>query len=250
MTNEIDITFIMRHADMFPLERLSTPINVLGAGATGSQAIVQLVKLGFSRIHVWDADKVEPHNLSTTVYGRHDIGRDKVQALHDIVDRLTGGATKLAYTPRFFTEADALPMGVMVTAVDTMAARLLVHDKIRAVRAGVPVPLIVDPRSGAEEFEIHAVSPWSDAELAAWRATIKNDEDVRPLPCMASSTPYTAAFAGASVCQTIADYIRLPDAGIRRAILTRWDIRERHMSARVIRQDSIMYGEPQWEVTK
>lgn len=247
-----DIGHILRHADIYPLDMLRTSITVLGAGATGSHAVNLLVRLGFTNIHVWDEDTVERHNLSTTIYGEMDVGKRKVEALHDIVSAMTDKRVLVGYTPRFFTPDDPLSYGVWVVAVDSMAARKLIYDKlVEDQRTFAPkVKLLVDPRSGAEQFELHAVRPERPEELAAWAASLRDDKDVPPLPCMASSTPFTAAMAGAAVCQAVADFIRRPTEGEpERAQVTRWDLRRRELTTRLhhVGQSQPMFSMMMWD---
>jgi len=69
-------------------------ILVAGAGALGSQIAFWLARPGV-RLYIWDDDRVEPHNVGTTVYYEHHVGRSKAISLCGIV--LRRGGTVLGY---------------------------------------------------------------------------------------------------------------------------------------------------------
>src|SRR5215813_5940026 len=86
--NNVDIT---RHVEVFSRDAFGNKrIDVIGAGATGSRIVLSLAKLGLENIHVWDFDTVEGHNIANQAYGMGDIGKLKVDALHDLVKAQTG----------------------------------------------------------------------------------------------------------------------------------------------------------------
>ena len=72
-----------RHSliDWFSQETLSgTKAIVIGAGAVGNEVIKNLALLGVGRIHVFDFDTIEEHNLTRTVLFREEhIGRSKAE---------------------------------------------------------------------------------------------------------------------------------------------------------------------------
>lgn len=63
----------------------SFKLTVCGAGAIGSNLVLNLSKQGFKDFLVVDFDRVEEHNIGTQTYGPRDVGRTKVSALRDIV---------------------------------------------------------------------------------------------------------------------------------------------------------------------
>jgi molybdopterin/thiamine biosynthesis adenylyltransferase len=78
------------------LPNLTDPhVLLVGAGSVGSNAAEMLVRSGVRRLTVVDFDKVEPANMSRTVYSGADPGRLKVEALSD---RLTSIAPDVELT--------------------------------------------------------------------------------------------------------------------------------------------------------
>lgn len=61
---------------------MTKKIGVVGCGGTGSYLIPVLTKLASDcEIHVFDGDKLEPHNLDRQLFSRNMIGRNKAVAL-------------------------------------------------------------------------------------------------------------------------------------------------------------------------
>ena len=55
--------------------------HILGCGAIGSSAAVQLCRMGADVFNIYDFDKVEEVNIGVSEYIQADIGRPKVKAL-------------------------------------------------------------------------------------------------------------------------------------------------------------------------
>ena len=69
----------------------SLRIGIVGVGSVGCLVAESLARMGVRRIALFDADRVEPHNLDRLLYGsRRDVGRYKVLLA---ADRLRRSAT-------------------------------------------------------------------------------------------------------------------------------------------------------------
>lgn len=62
-------------------EKVHGRIHVIGCGAIGSTVGELLAKAGFTKITLYDFDKVESHNIANQMYTENDIGKFKVDAL-------------------------------------------------------------------------------------------------------------------------------------------------------------------------
>ncbi len=70
-----------RQESLVPRERLTgLQASIIGVGAIGRQAALQLAALGVPKLQLVDFDKVEPTNVTTQGYLNEDIGRAKVDA--------------------------------------------------------------------------------------------------------------------------------------------------------------------------
>ena len=62
-------------------------VFVCGAGALGSNLVVNLARTGFEKIAVIDKDRVEEQNLGTQAYSIDDVGGLKAQLLRNLIYR-------------------------------------------------------------------------------------------------------------------------------------------------------------------
>jgi len=79
----------MNQIDLFNPINQKLKIIILGAGSLGSFICLNLAKLGFDNIDVWDYDIVECQNIPNQFYKLKDIDKFKVEALKEIVKEFT-----------------------------------------------------------------------------------------------------------------------------------------------------------------
>lgn len=70
--------------EFFQPEMCRERIHIIGCGAIGSNVASQLVRLGLTKITLYDMDVVSEHNIANQLYRHADVGRAKVDALRDI----------------------------------------------------------------------------------------------------------------------------------------------------------------------
>lgn len=63
-------------------------IGILGAGGIGSNVAVNLVRSGVSNLKIVDFDKIDLSNLNRQFYFYDQIGRSKVEALKENLERI------------------------------------------------------------------------------------------------------------------------------------------------------------------
>lgn len=62
-------------------DKVRDRIHVIGVGAIGSTICELLAKGGFTKITIYDFDRVEAHNIANQMYTEEDIGMEKVDAI-------------------------------------------------------------------------------------------------------------------------------------------------------------------------
>jgi molybdopterin/thiamine biosynthesis adenylyltransferase len=109
-------------------------LTLCGAGALGSHLADNLARQGFAALRVIDRDRVEEHNVGTSLYGRGDVGVWKVEALRNRLFR--GAGVEVEAVVRELTADNAGRLlkdaGLVIDAFDNSAARLLVQQQCRA----------------------------------------------------------------------------------------------------------------------
>ncbi len=189
---------LYRQQDLIEPDQLDLPITVVGCGGIGSFVVLALAKMGCRAISVWDDDRVEPHNIPNQAYRVADVRRLKVEALADLVRDVAG--VPLAIHAERVREQRL--QGLVVSAVDTMAARREIW--LRAVRHRAAVPLYLDARMGAEVARILTVRPADPDDIRRYEATLYDDLEAVVLPCSAQAIVYT----GFSIAALVAGQIK------------------------------------------
>jgi hypothetical protein len=178
------------------------PLTFIGAGGIGGSALPTLATMGFDDITVFDPDLVEPRNMaSTTLYGPDDLYQRKVDVVQRELTRL--GASVTTRFERF--EGGDLD-GIVISGVDTMAARRQIWD---AVKRNPGVSLYLDGRIGGEIWTLIALEPFR-TETAEWyqEQMLFSDEQAAPLPCTRRGIAYAGVALGAEMASIIAAYSR------------------------------------------
>jgi molybdopterin/thiamine biosynthesis adenylyltransferase len=174
-----------RQADLVRPEDLDFPVVVIGAGGIGSPTTLILAKMGCRRITAFDPDIIEAHNLPNQLYRPVDLGLPKSIALRSIVEELTG----VTIDANVSEAPDPLPQGVVVTTVDSMAARQRIWATVK--RSGRMAPLYLEARMGGEVGRVYAVIPSDPDHVAAYEQTLYDDEASDPDPCSNQAIIYS-----------------------------------------------------------
>ena len=130
------------------------------------------------------------------------MGRPKVEALRDLLADMAG-VTAEARVERVSDEVRL--HGVVVSAVDSMAARRAVWRGLR-YRAGVP--LYVDARMGAEVCRVLSVRPADPDDVRAYDASLYDDAAASEEPCTARAIVYTTLGVAALVANQVKRFAR------------------------------------------
>lgn len=171
---------LIRQSAIVPESILAQPITVIGCGAVGSYTILQLAKMGFSNITVWDFDKVSIENMSCQNFGRHQIGRAKVHALESTVLEWAGIQIK-THNKKW---VGSRLTGLVLACADSMAVRRQIFEHCRDTKLKM-----IDSRMGAEQIMLYTIDPQYDDW---YERTLYSDDDAVQLPCTAKATAYCA----------------------------------------------------------
>jgi molybdopterin/thiamine biosynthesis adenylyltransferase len=187
------------------MDILGTPVTIIGAGAIGGWTTLALAKMGFTDLTVWDGDKVDVVNLNSQFYRFKDVGRNKVDALKDLVKEFTG--VDISENSRHY--GSGIFSGVVVSAVDSMAARSTIWQNHREVSPHTKA--IIDPRMGAQEALLYVIDPRVRADIEAYEKTLYSDSQAVQERCTAKATIYTANLLSGMVVKAIKDLLTQPD---------------------------------------
>lgn len=187
------------HRSVFdPAEFGDRRIDVIGAGAAGSRIVLELARLGAENIHVWDFDHVELKNVSNQEYWLEHVGRLKVDALAELVERVTG-LTIQTHAERVDGTQELGDVVFLLT--DTMASRKEIWEG--AIRYKTNVKIMIETRMGVQSFYVYLVNPLNRKHIKDWESTLFEDEDGEESACgtRTSVGPTAGAMANRAVWQ-------------------------------------------------
>jgi hypothetical protein len=192
----------MNHAHQAKLfdPKFARPVTLLGAGSVGSWCALLLAKIGVTDIRVYDEDSVGSHNVPMSLYGIDDVGKHKVDALHERILRDTGIA--ITAHARMY-EGESLANTSVIAAVDTMAARRLAWKQAKD-RASVD--LFCDTRLDAAFIDVLAVDPSNPAEQAEYEKLDFADEEALVQICGLHGIAYASVRAAGIVAANLTQY--------------------------------------------
>lgn len=174
----------MRHESIFNPYEFNEQIHVIGCGATGSKIIKQLADLGIDKkIHIWDFDKVEEHNLCNQEFSLKHIGMNKAEAMADIVKEKTG-VTVFAHPEK--VENQRLK-GIVFLLVDTMSGRREIFEN--CIQYNEAISLVIETRMSVHYFDIFLFDPMNLEHAEKWENTLVSDDIITDVsPCGTSIT--------------------------------------------------------------
>ena len=145
--------------EFFDPSTVKYAIHIVGVGAIGSTLLRQLVRTGVTRIHIWDFDRVEGHNIANQQYNHADIGKAKVDAAEQMARAINPDILILQHGK---WEGEPLH-GYIFLAVDSIELR---HAIVLRNKFNPGVIFISDFRMSVESAQIYA---------ADWRSMHSRD---------------------------------------------------------------------------
>ena len=172
----------LRNKDLIN-QSLLDEVTIIGAGGIASALVTILAQMGFKKFHIWDDDKLEEHNISTTAYPESHIGLHKVVCARRNIHVFNKEA-KVDMYDRKWEPGDYLSDIVLLTP-DNMETRLDVHmdwKRNNNRRA------LIDMRMGALTMEVISVDKDNDNFGKTWQPSNKISDEA----CTAKHTIFTA----------------------------------------------------------
>ena len=181
----------LRNKDLITQDKLDE-ITIIGAGGIGSALCHQSSIMGFPKFIIWDDDKIEEHNRSSTMYKASSVGTTKVDEAETVIKMYSPDAEVVKENRKWQPEH---PLGNKVfICTDNMEIRKFIYEswigKPELERAN---GFLIDMRMSALTMEILAVRNDHDNFMAHWQPSDQIDDD----PCTMKYTIFnTGIVAG------------------------------------------------------
>ena len=173
-----NISFL-RHAGWFGPEDATT-LNIIGVGATGSYIGLTAAKMGFHSFRVWDPDLVESHNLPNQIYDADHVGKKKVEAFKEVLQRFNPSIKVDTHDYYFSSNHKDLLDGPLVLTVDTMSARKEIYETFKN---NWKVDKVFETRLGFDFGELNIIDNMDLSSNKNWFSSLRDDKDLPEGPC-------------------------------------------------------------------
>lgn len=172
-------------------------VVVVGVGAVGRQAAIQLASMGIGRIRIVDFDTVSVVNLGPQGWLEGDVGKPKVEALLALLSQINSTCKVEAVNGKF-EPAHLEGADYVLACVDNMEVR---KEIVEAAASTLGVVLVVDSRMGLEINRTYHI--FDTESRAEWAKSWFPQAEAHEAPCGMKATVYCASAAGALACTAV-----------------------------------------------
>jgi len=181
-------------------------VTVIGVGAVGRQIALQLASIGVQHMTLIDHDLVEDTNIVTQGYFVTDVGKHKVNALSDTLERINPDIDLTTYGLRY---ARGIPTGeVVFCAVDSIDARSEIWAALTSVDRPSGMRFWADTRMLGETIRIMTADADKPGSYEAYARTLFVQADAQVGRCTARSTIYAASLAASLAVHQFTRWLR------------------------------------------
>ena len=173
-------------------KRLSrTTVLLGGCGATGSHTALTLARIGIGRIIAVDNDTLEEHNIYNQMYRKNQIGKNKVDALKEIIGEISN--TELIGVKAMIqhVDLDGFNPDILLGCFDNNGARYF-QNYIAISRNKPYIDIGIERLTGSLRF----ILPRKTACFECWDSLMK-EQEIR-VGCSKEETIATATFVGST----------------------------------------------------
>jgi len=176
--------------------------HVLGCGAIGSSAAIQLARSGATKFFLYDMDKVETVNIGVSQYDSRHVGCKKVDALEEIITQINRDVEISTVHGEFKEYWYNGEKDIAILAFDTMNIRM---DAVKILCANKQKPMcIIDGRMGAEHYQQYIIpKPDIDKYEQIWY----DDDNMSTDPCNAKATSYCSNMSGSFIANAVRKFV-------------------------------------------
>ena len=164
---------LSRQSKLVPPDELTKwNFHIFGIGSVGSHIANLLAKTGFQNLFVYDMDKVDEENIGPQAFRISDIGKDKVEAIKEIIKENTDfDIEAINGIVDENTDIPIEPNTFYICVFDSIAGRKMVYDKIKNMPC-----IFIDGRIGRYEMSHFLVNCVNEDEKTEYEKTLPSGE--------------------------------------------------------------------------
>lgn len=186
---------LVKSQDYFNPIDVTSRCHIIGCGSVGSTVAELLIRLGITKISLYDFDIVSAHNLANQMFTNADIKRLKVDAVKDMLCAINPEAAgDITVYPEGWTQNTRLS-GYVFLCVDNIDLRREIATKNKPNQS---IKAMFDFRTRLEDAQ-HYAADWKDSRMVdnLIRSMDFTHEEAK------ASTPVTACNVEMGVAPTV-----------------------------------------------
>lgn len=148
----MNLNKILEFFDARQLE--DTAIHLIGVGAIGGFIAEHLARIGIKKLHIWDFDTVDPHNITNQIYTHSHIGLSKTDALTAILLEINPDMEVITHER---WEKGASITGHVFLGVDSISTR---REFMEDNKMNYSIKTLTDIRMGLLGAQAYFVKDW------------------------------------------------------------------------------------------
>lgn len=189
----------------------NTKVIIAGLGGIGSNVAFQIARMIPLNLTLYDADEVELANMAGQLYSLADVGKNKVDAIADMI-RLYTSINTVNAVPRNFT-ARTEPGDIMICGFDNMRARSVfftswknhIENKSTKERAKC---LYLDGRLSMDCLQVLCIKGDDEYNIDRYnKEFLFSDIDADATICSMKQTTYLACMIGSIMTNLFTNFV-------------------------------------------
>ena len=188
-----------------------TNIILAGLGGIGSWTALQLARMVPSRMVLYDDDVVEAVNMAGQLYGYNDVGKNKVNAVSELITSYTSMQSVYAVPEKFTSECEA--GDIMICGFDNMDARKTFFNSWEAHVMCIPEEerrkcLFIDGRLSMDELQVLCMSGEDSYNIMRYRNEfLFSSREAEHTVCSMKQTTYLASMIGSFIVNLFTNWV-------------------------------------------
>lgn len=186
-------------------------IILAGLGGIGSWTALQLARMVPSRMVLYDDDVVEAVNMAGQLYGYNDVGKNKVNAVSELITSYTSMQSVYAVPEKFTSECEA--GDIMICGFDNMEARNTFFNSWEAHVMCIPEEerrkcLFIDGRLSMDELQVLCMSGEDSYNIMRYRNEfLFSSREAEHTVCSMKQTTYLASMIGSFIVNLFTNWV-------------------------------------------
>lgn len=189
----------------------NTKVIIAGLGGIGSNVAFQIAKMIPLNLTLYDADEVELANMAGQLYSFADVGKNKVDAIADMIRLYTSINTVNAIPQNFIARTE--PGDIMICGFDNMKARAVFFTSWKNHIENKPMEerakcLYLDGRLSMDCLQVLCIKGDDEYNIDRYnREFLFSDIEADATVCSMKQTTYLACMIGSIMTNLFTNFV-------------------------------------------